>query len=152
MLRKSFLIIPLLALVVLLVLGSLAPVAAQDQLLFTNTPAPIVGTDPTVAAPDVVSPLPPVLEQPSNTSVLLDKLFSVLLLLAVVFLAFKQSALIPPNVLDNVMVKLFDFAKEVTSATATTADDQFIEITEEVVRRWIKDEQAKHSGTTPSVN
>ena len=149
MLRKSFPIILLLTLVLMLV--SL-PAHAQDQLLFTNTPAPIVGTDPTVEPDVVVAPMPPVLEQPSNTSLILDKLFSVLLLLAVVFLAFKQSNLIPPNVLDNVMVMLFDFAKEVTSTTATTADDEFINITEEVVRRWIKDEQAKHSGTTPSVN
>ena len=149
MLRKSFPIILLITLVLMLV--SL-PAHAQDQLLFTNTPAPIVGTDPTVEPDVIVAPMPPVLEQPSNTSLILDKLFSVLLLLAVVFLAFKQSNLIPPNVLDNVMVKLFDFAKEVTSTTATTADDEFINITEEVVRRWIKDEQAKHSGTTPSVN
>jgi hypothetical protein len=152
MLRKSFPIILLIALFSLLLMGSAFTATAQDQLLFTNTPAPSVGTDPTVAPNAIVAPMPPVLEQPTNTSLILDKLFSVLLLLAVVFLAFKQSNLIPPNVLDNVMVKLFDFAKEVTSTTATTADDEFIDITEEVVRRWIKDEQAKHSGTTPSVN
>ena len=147
MLRKSFPIILLLTLVLMLV--SL-PAHAQDQFLFTNTPAPIVGTDPTVA-PDVVS-VPVVSEQPSNTSLIIDKLFMGVLLLAVVILSFKTSNLIPPDVVDKVAEKLFAFAKDVTGKTATTADDEIIKITEEVVRRWIKDEQAKHSGTTPSVN
>ena len=79
MLRKSFPIILLITLVLMLV--SL-PAHAQE-LLFTNTPAPIVGTDPTVEPDVIVAPMPPVLEQPSNTSLILDKLFSVLLLLAV---------------------------------------------------------------------
>lgn len=63
MLRKSFPIILLITLVLMLV--SL-PAHAQDQLLFTNTPAPIVGTDPTVAPDAIVAPMPPVLEQPSS--------------------------------------------------------------------------------------
>jgi hypothetical protein len=133
-------------------MGSAFTATAQDQLLFTNTPAPIVGTDPTVAPDAIVAPMPPVLEQPSNTSLILDKLFMGVLLLAVVILSFKTSNLIPPGVVDSVAEKLFAFAKDVTGKTATTADDEIVKITEEVVRRWIKDEQAKHSGTTPSVN
>lgn len=95
--------------------------------------------------------LPVVVEQPSAISLLLDKGFNVLLLLAVVFLAFKQSALIPPDVLDNVMSKLFVYAKEVTTQIPGTADDTLLSITEEVIRRWIKEEQAKQN-PPPSVN
>ncbi len=95
--------------------------------------------------------LPVVVEQPSAISLLLDKGFNVLLLLAVVFLAFKQSALIPPDVLDNVMSKLFVYAKEVTTQIPGNADDTLLSITEEVIRRWIKEEQAKQN-PPPSVN
>ncbi len=152
MLRKSFPIILLLTLVLMLV--SL-PAHAQDQLLYTNTPAPIVGADPTVEPDVIVAPMPPVLEQPSNTSLILDKLFMGVLLLAVVILSFKTSNLIPPDVVDSVAEKLFAFAKDVTGKTATTTDDEIVKITEEVVRRWIKDEQGRLSGNAnsgPSVN
>lgn len=134
MLRRSLLIMFLL----FLFLSLIAPTFAQDA-----TPEP-AATAIVTPAP-VVTPVPVVVEQPGATSLLLDKAFNVLLLLAVVFLAFKQAALIPPAVLDNVMGKLFDYAKQVTTQIPGDADDTLLSITEEVIRRWIKEEQAKQN-------
>jgi hypothetical protein len=130
----------------LVFLALFIPTFAQDA---TPEPAATVVVNPTVEP--VVTPAPVVIEQPSGLSILLDKGFNVLLLLAVVFLAFKQSALIPPDVLDNVMSKLFVYAKEVTTKIPGNADDVLLGITEEVIRRWIKEEQAKQN-PPPSVN
>jgi hypothetical protein len=129
------------------------PVFAQDV---TTEPAATVHTtatvEPVVTLAPTETPAPVVIEQPSTLSTLLDKLFNVLLLLAVVFLAFKQANLIPPAVLDSVMVKLFEYGKAVTATIPGDADDTLLSITEEVIRRWIKEEQAKQNPTTPSVN
>lgn len=142
MLRK---VLPIMFLL-LVFLALFIPTFAQDA---TPEPAATVVVNPTVEP--VVTPAPVVIEQPSGLSILLDKGFNVLLLLAVVFLAFKQSALIPPDVLDNVMSKLFVYAREVTTKIPGDADDTLLSITEEVIRRWIKEEQAKQN-PPPSVN
>lgn len=149
MLRRVLPIMFILCLWFLLVL----PVFAQDV---TTEPAATAVVNPTVEPVVTLvpteTPVPVVIEQPSTLSTLLDKLFNVLLLLAVVFLAFKQANLIPPAVLDSVMVKLFEYGKAVTATIPGDADDTLLSITEEVIRRWIKEEQAKQNPTTPSVN
>lgn len=130
-------------LILIIFLAFVLPTLAQDA---TAEPTQAVIID---YPADVTQPV--VVEQPSAISLLLDKGFNVLLLLAVVFLAFKQSALIPPDVLDNVMSKLFTYAREVTTQIPGNADDTLLSITEEVIRRWIKEEQAKQN-PPPSVN
>lgn len=149
--KRGQILIMLLLSVLLFML--VMPAFAQDA---TPEPAATVVVNPTVEPVVTVSPTetpaPVVIEQPSTLSTLLDKLFNVLLLLAVVFLAFKQANLIPPAVLDSVMVKLFEYGRAVTANIPGDADDTLLSITEEVVRRWIKEEQAKQTPTTPSVN
>lgn len=154
MLRRSLLIMFLLFAFLALIVPTFAQDATPEP---TATPLAVIidyPADLTIPVPTTVptvTPAPIVVEQPSGTSLLLDKLFNVLLLGAVVFLAFKQSALIPPDVLDSVMVKLFEYGKQVTTQIPGDADDRLLSITEEVIRRWIKEEQAKQN-PPPSVN
>lgn len=143
--RRLFLIILLLALIVV----SAQAVWAQD--FTTNTPAgeAVVTVEPLPTTPPDVPPV----ETPSTTSLLIDKIFDIVMLIAVVVLAFKQAALIPPQVLDSVMEKLFGYAKGVTTQIPGDADDRLLSITEEVFRRWIREEQAKlQPPTKPSIN
>jgi hypothetical protein len=153
--QSRFRLLPIMFILIFALLVGM-PIAAQD--LVTNTPvaeveATINGTpvEATLIAP-VETPAPVVVEQPSVSSQLIDKLFDVVLLFAVVFLAFKQSNLIPPSVLDSVMEKLFGYAKGVATQIPGDADDRLLAITEEVIRRWVREEQAKLPPPTASAN
>jgi hypothetical protein len=149
--QSRFRLLPIMF-ILFIVLALVMPVAAQD--LVTNTPAgEVVSTaEVTEVAPVETPVLPIVVEAPSATSQLIDKLFDVVLLFAVVFLAFKQSNLIPPAVLDSVMEKLFGYAKGVTTQIPGDADDRLLAITEEVIRRWVREEHAKLPPPTASTN
>ena len=147
--QSRFRLLPIMF-ILFVILALVMPVAAQD--LVTNTPDVVATVEATLVAP-VETPAPVIVEQPSPMRELMDTVFDVVLLFAVVFLAFKQSNLIPPKVLDSVMEKLFGYAKGVTTQIPGDADDRLLAITEEVIRRWVREEHAKmQPPTTPSVN
>lgn len=139
----------IMSLLVFAALTSFALVGAQDEFA-TNTPAAELTAEAPVPAP--LDDVPPV-EQPSPFAGLGDHIFELVLLVAVVILAFNTKNLIPAELVDKVMEKGFGYAKEVTSKTATTLDDEAVAVTEDILRRIVKDELAKRGDNpTASIN
>lgn len=135
--------------------GGWSIAAAQDV---TATPAvtevvvlPPVLTDVPVEV--TAQPKPPVIvvnNPPATTDNInwADKFLEMGLALAVVFLAIKQGKLIPPETVDNVLGRFFELVKGITAKTETPLDDSLVGVTEEVIRKLVKQELAKQSGVS----
>ena len=124
----------------------LFPVFAQDA---TEAPTPAPEVTEVVQLPPVATDTPViVVNNPPATgtegsSLLLHFALEGVLTFAVIFLALKQSKLIPPETVDSVLARFFELVKGVTAKTETPLDDTLVTITEDVVRKLIQQEIQK---------
>lgn len=141
--QKIITSISMLILVGFLMMGSLT--LAQDATLVTNTPQAAATAEATLEP--VTTPAPA--SQPAdNTALILATVKELVLIAALIVLAFKTAGLVTPDVLDKALARGFDLAKGLADISPTPIDNRLLEIAQPIISKIIDDELAKRDAVT----
>lgn len=101
-----------------------------------------------VVVPVTPAPVP----QPAdNTALILETLKELVLIAALIVLAFKVAGLVTADVMDKALARGFDLAKELADTTPTPIDNELLKIAQPIISKLIADELAKRDAGTINV-
>jgi len=121
---------------------------AQDATLVTNTPQAAATAEVTL---EPVTTHAPVTQPADNTALILETLKELVLIAALIVLAFKTAGLVTADVLDKALARGFDLAKGLADISPTPIDNELLKIAQPIISKIIDDELAKRDAATINV-